>query len=57
MAKMTMNAVETWELTEMLAALCQVAQDAGDAGSVPEVDRKLHIAPDLPATDQEGNRP
>jgi hypothetical protein len=57
MAKTTVNAVETWELTEMLSALCQVAQDAGDADSVPEVDQKLRIALDLPATDQEGSRP
>ena len=57
MAKTTVNAVETWELTEMLAALCQVAQDAGDADRVPEVDQKLRIAPDLPATDLEGSRP
>lgn len=57
MAKTTVNAVETWDLTQMLAALCQVAQDAGDADSVPEAGQKLRIAPDLPATGQEGNRP
>jgi hypothetical protein len=57
MAKTTVSAVETWELTEMLAALCQVAQDAGGADSVPEVDQKPRIALDLPATNQEGSRP
>jgi hypothetical protein len=58
MAKTTVNAVETWELTEILAALCQVAQDAADdAHSVPEVDQKWRIALDLPLIDQEGSRP
>jgi hypothetical protein len=57
MAKTTVKAVEIWDLTEMLAALCQVAQDAGDAESVPEADQKLRIAFDLPPTDQEGSRP
>ena len=57
MAKTTAKAVETWDLTEMLAALCRIAQDAGDAESVPEVDQKLRVAPKLPATDLEGSRP
>ena len=57
MAKTTAKAVETWDLTEMLAALCRIAQDAGDAESVPEVDQKLRVAPELPATDLEGSRP
>ena len=57
MTKTTVKAVETWDLTEMLAALCRIAQDAGDAESVQEVDQKLRIAPELPATDLEGSRP
>ena len=57
MDKTTVKAVETWDLSEMLAALCQLAQNAGDAESVPEADRKLRIAFDLPAADQEGSRP
>lgn len=57
MARTTVKAVETWDLSEILTALCQVAQDAGDAESVPELGQKLRIAPDLPATDQEENRP
>ena len=57
MANTTVKAVETWDLAEMLAALCWIAQDAGDAESVPEVDQKLRIAPELPATDLEGSRP
>ena len=57
MDKTTVKAVETWDLSEMLAALCQLAQNAGDAESVPEVDQKLRIAFDLPAAGQEGSRP
>lgn len=57
MARTTGKAVEAWDLSEVLAALCQVAQDAGDAESVPELGQKLRIAPDLPATDQEESRP
>ena len=57
MDKTTVKAVETWDLSEMLAALCQLAQNAGDAASVPEVDQKLRIAFDLPTADQEGSRP
>ena len=57
MANTTVRAVETWDLAEMLAALCWIAQDAGDAESVPAVDQKLRIAPELPATDLEGSRP
>ena len=57
MAKATVKAVETWDFSEMLAALCQLAQNAGDAESVPEVDQKLRIAFDLPAAGQEGSRP
>lgn len=57
MAWTTVKAVETWDLSEMLAALCQVAQDAGDAENVPEVSQKLRFAPELPATDREGSRP
>jgi hypothetical protein len=53
MAKPTEKAVETWDLGKMLAVLCQVAQDAGAAESVPKVDQKLRFAPELPATDQE----
>ena len=57
MAKTTVKAVETWDLSEMLAVLCQVAQDAGDMQSVPEVVQELRVVPDLPATDQGGRRP
>ncbi|MGH8699733.1 MAG: hypothetical protein ACREVR_00970 [Burkholderiales bacterium] len=57
MAKTTVKPVETWDLTEMLAALCRIAQEAGDAESVPQVDRKLRIASDLPESDLEGSRP
>ena len=57
MAKTTVKAVETWDLTEMLAALCRIAQDAGDAENVPAVDQKPRIAPGPPATDLEGSRP
>jgi hypothetical protein len=57
MARTTVKAVETWDLSAILAVLCQVAQDAGDAESVPKVGQKLRIAPDLPATDQQESRP
>ena len=57
MAKTTVKAVETWDLSEMLAVLCQVAQDAGAMQSVPEVVQELRVVPDLPATDQGGRRP
>lgn len=56
MSKTTVMAVETWELTEMLAALCQIAQDAGDLDREPETDQKPLIAPELPIADQEGHR-
>lgn len=57
MAKPTEKAVETWDLSKMLAVLCQVAQEARDAESVPEVDQKLRFAPGLSATNREGSRP
>ena len=57
MAKPTEKAVETWDLGKMLAVLCQVAQDAGAAASVPEVAQELRIAPQLPAIVREGSRP
>jgi hypothetical protein len=57
MAKPTEKAVETWDLSKMLAVLCQVAQEACDAEGVPEADQKPRIAPGLPATDREGSRP
>ena len=57
MAKTTVKPLETWDLTEMLAALRRIAQEAGDAECVPEADRKLRIAPDLPESELEGSRP
>ena len=57
MAKLTEKAVETWDLSKMLAVLRQVAQDACDAESAREADQKLRFAAELPATDQEGSRP
>jgi len=53
MAKPTEKAVETWDLSKMLAVLCQVAQEACTVEGVPEADQKLRFAPELPATDQE----
>lgn len=57
MAKPTEKAVETWDLSRMLAVLCRVAQEACDAEGVPKADQKLRFAPELPATDWEGSRP
>ena len=56
MAKPTEKAVETWDLSKMLAVLCQVAQEACDAESVPETNQEMRIAPQLPATEREGGR-
>lgn len=51
MAKTTVNAVDTWDLNEILAVLCQVARDAADAESVPDTqtEEKQCVACDLPA--------
>jgi hypothetical protein len=53
MAKPTEKAVETWDLSKVLAVLCQVAQEACEAEGVPEADPKLRFAPELPAIEQE----
>jgi hypothetical protein len=37
----------------MLAVLCQIAQGARGAQSVPKTDQQMRIAPELPATDQQ----
>jgi hypothetical protein len=37
MSTMNINAVDTWDLGELLAVLRQVAQDAGAAELVPEM--------------------
>ena len=55
MAKPTKKVVETWDLSKMLAVLCQVAQEACDAESVPETNQEMRIAPQLPATEREGS--
>lgn len=57
MAKPTEKAVETWDLSKMLAVLCQVAQEACNAEGVPEAHQKLRFAPELSATDREGSQP
>lgn len=51
MAKTTVNAVDTWDLNEILAVLCQVARDTADAESVPDpqTEQKRRIACDSPA--------
>jgi hypothetical protein len=36
MAKNKMSAVDTWDLTEILAVLSEVARNAGDAVSPPK---------------------
>lgn len=48
---------ETWDLGEVLAVLCQVAQDAGDAESAPQAVENNRIAARLPATDEAESRP
>jgi hypothetical protein len=54
--KPTEQAIETWDLSKMLAVLCQVAQDACNAERVPETKQEMRIAPQLPATMREGGR-
>jgi hypothetical protein len=57
MAKPTEQAEETWDLRKMLAALCQVAQDACDAERVPEESKQqMRMALKLPATERERGR-
>ena len=51
MAKTTVNAVDTWNLNEFLAVLCQVARDMSDAESDSDAQavEKQRIAYDSPA--------
>jgi hypothetical protein len=53
MTKPTEKAVETFDLRTMLAVLCQIAQGARGAQSLPKTDQQMRIAPELPATDQQ----
>jgi hypothetical protein len=55
MANPAEEAVETWDLSAMLAVLCQVAQGAHDAAGAPEANREPRIVPELPAGDREGS--
>lgn len=55
MAKTTIDATDTWDLNEMLAVLCQVAQDASDAECGPEVSEKPRNAWEVPAAGLEGS--
>lgn len=50
MSKTTVNAVDTWDLSEFLAMLCQVARDAGADGSAPRTvtDERVPAAPASP---------
>lgn len=57
MSRTTAMASETWDLGEMLAALCEVTQDAGDTESSPQAVKNNRIAAKLPATDEEESRP
>jgi len=57
MAKTNVDAIDTWRLDEMLAVLCQVAQDASDAEGAPEASGNPRNACKIPAADPERNRP
>ena len=57
MSRSTAKAVATWDLGGMLAVLCQVAQDAGDAESAPQAVETLRVAGSPSATDGEEIRP
>jgi hypothetical protein len=56
MTEPTEQVVETWDLSKMLAVLCQVAQDACDAERTPETKQEMRIAPQLSAMGREGGR-
>jgi len=53
MPKTTANAVQTWNLGELLAVLCQVAQDAGEPEPGTQGAEAHRIAHEPPATDLE----
>jgi len=54
-AKPTEKAVATWNLSKMLAVLCQVAQEACEAEGAPEESKEeMRIALKLPAIEREG---
>lgn len=57
MSRTTGKAVETWDLGEVLAVLCQVAQDAGDAESTRQAVETNRVAGRLPSTDEAESRP
>lgn len=56
MTEPTEQVVETWDLSKMLAVLCQVAQDACDAERMPETKQEMRITPQLSAIGREGGR-
>ena len=51
MAKTTADTVDTWDLNEIVAVLCQVARDTAgtECVPVPQTDEKLRFACDSPA--------
>jgi hypothetical protein len=56
MTEPTEQVVETWDLSKMLAVLCQVAQDARDAERAQETKQEMRIAPHSSAVGREGGR-
>lgn len=57
MMSRTTEKAEAWDLGEVLAVLCQVAQDARGAESAPQAAEDDRIAGRLPGTDEKESRP
>jgi hypothetical protein len=56
MSGTTTKAVETWNLSEVLAVLCQVAQDAGETAGARRSAEDSRIPGGLPAQHDEERR-
>jgi hypothetical protein len=57
MHKTTAKSVETWDLGEMLAALCRVAQDAASAEAASQSVENPGMTREFPTTEEGVCRP
>lgn len=57
MFRTTAKTVETLDFSEVLAVLCQVAQDAGEANGAPPAAEHDRAAGGLPAVGERESRP
>jgi len=57
MSRTTAKTVETLDFGEVLAVLCQVAQDAGEANGAPPAAEHDRAAGGLPAVGEGESRP